>query len=90
MVISLLIWIPAISIITAALYAWDKRAATRDNRRIPEKTLLLCSLAGGWPGGILAGQVFRHKTKKLSYRVKFLICTALNVTAIIGLLLLTR
>jgi uncharacterized membrane protein YsdA (DUF1294 family) len=28
-------------------------------------------LVGGWPGALLAQQVFRHKTRKLSYQVVF-------------------
>jgi len=38
-------------------------------RRVPEATLHLIDLAGGFPGGLAARWLFRHKTRKLSFRV---------------------
>lgn len=51
------------SVVTFALYANDKKKAKQGARRIPEKTLLLCSFFGGAIGGFLAMQIKRHKTK---------------------------
>jgi len=51
------------SIVTFALYASDKKKAKKGDRRIPERTLLLCSFFGGAIGGFLAMQIKRHKTK---------------------------
>ncbi|KAA1260877.1 hypothetical protein LF1_34190 [Rubripirellula obstinata] len=67
------------SIVTAILYRIDKRRARDHEPRIPEQTLLMWSLAGGWPGGWVAGKCLHHKTRKTSYRVKFALCVALNV-----------
>ena len=39
--------------------------------RTPESTLHLLELLGGWPGGLVAQQVFRHKTRKFSYQLTF-------------------
>ena len=75
----LLIAVPVLSLISATMYWWDKRNAQTDRRRIPETTLLLVDLAGGWPGGWWAQQRFRHKTRKLSYRLKFGAVVALNL-----------
>ena len=74
-----LVWTAVASLATAALFVWDKRAAGRDRRRIAEKTLLLWSLAGGWPGGLLAGRWVRHKTQKTSFRVLFALCVVMNL-----------
>lgn len=79
---ALAVWTAVASLITAGLYAWDKRAAGRatgpNGRRIPERTLLGWSLVGGWPGGWVAGRMLRHKTAKQSYRIRFAVCVALH------------
>jgi uncharacterized membrane protein YsdA (DUF1294 family) len=64
----------------------DKRAARSGSRRVPEKTLLLASVLGGWPGGYLAGQKLRHKTAKVSYRVQFAIAAVIHVVAVVAIL----
>jgi uncharacterized membrane protein YsdA (DUF1294 family) len=64
---------------TFCLYGLDKSAARRDQRRIKESTLHLLSLFGGWPGAMLGQKVFRHKTKKLSFRVTFWITLMINL-----------
>ena len=87
MVTSLGIWILTISIVTAALYVWDKRAAIKGRPRVPEKTLLTLSLLGGWPGGLIAGYGVRHKTQKISYRIKFAACVVINLIGLAVLLM---
>jgi len=49
----------------------DKRKSMNGQWRTPEGTLHLLELLGGWPGGLVAQQVFRHKTRKLSYQLTF-------------------
>jgi uncharacterized membrane protein YsdA (DUF1294 family)/cold shock CspA family protein len=61
----------AMSFLTFALYREDKFRAKRGNWRIPEKTLHLCELAGGWLGGFVAQRTLRHKSSKSSYQVVF-------------------
>ena len=90
MITGLAIWILVASVVTAMLYAWDKRAAIKGNFRVAENTLLACSLLGGWPGGMIASQLVRHKTQKVAYRLKFALCVILNVVTIATLLLMSR
>lgn len=52
-------------------YAIDKRRARRGDARISEARLLLLDLLGGWPGGLVAQQVLRHKTAKTDYQFAF-------------------
>ena len=53
------------------LTAYDKHLAKNKRRRIPEQTLLTLVLIGGTIGSGLAMLVFRHKTAKRSYLLKF-------------------
>lgn len=64
-------------------YWLDKRRAVRNGPRIRERTLNLMELAGGWPGAIFAQHLFRHKTQKLSYRVRFWTMVALHSALIV-------
>ena len=52
-------------------YGWDKRQAKRDGWRVPEKTLHSIDAVGGWPGGLIAQQLWRHKTRKTPFQIKF-------------------
>ncbi|MDD1719397.1 MAG: DUF1294 domain-containing protein [Methanoregulaceae archaeon] len=48
------------------LFGYDKHQARRDGWRVPERTLLLSSLAG--PFGAFSGMnVFHHKTRKPAF-----------------------
>jgi uncharacterized membrane protein YsdA (DUF1294 family) len=60
-----------ISLVTLGLYWKDKRSAERGEWRVPEKSLHVCELLGGWPAAYSAQQLFRHKTSKRSYRIAF-------------------
>lgn len=60
-----------VSLVCFGLYGYDKRQARQQGQRTPEKLLHACELAGGWPGALVAQQVFRHKTRKLSYQLVF-------------------
>lgn len=59
------------SLITAGFYALDKRRATRNAWRIPERTLHTLELLGGWPGALVAQSLFRHKRHKSSFMLVF-------------------
>ncbi len=66
------------SVAVFLLYRADKSAATRGAWRISESTLHLVSLLGGWPGALLAQQVYRHKTRKQSFQVVFWATVVVN------------
>ncbi|MGE6385812.1 DUF1294 domain-containing protein [Pseudomonas sp. NPDC078416] len=76
-------WLPAaiyalMSVIAFALYGYDKKQARQDGQRTPEKLLHATELLGGWPGALLAQQVFRHKTRKFSYQLVFWLIVLLH------------
>jgi len=72
----------AMSVLAFALYGLDKWAARREGQRTPEKTLQLLALFGGWPGALLAQQLFRHKSSKRPFQVVFWIVVAINCGAL--------
>lgn len=77
-------WIPpsiaALSLITLVVYYLDKKAASRNTRRIPETTLHVLSILGGWPGALLAQRVFRHKSGKAGFQLMFWMTVIANVS----------
>jgi uncharacterized membrane protein YsdA (DUF1294 family)/cold shock CspA family protein len=75
----------AASLLTFIMYAWDKSAAKSGEWRTQESTLHLMSLAGGWPGALIAQQKLRHKTKKQSFRLVFWVTVLLNCGAFVWL-----
>ena len=66
-------------------YWQDKYAAQQGRWRIPENTLHLWSLAGGWGGAWVAQQVLRHKTSKASFRVTYRATVAVHCAGVLGL-----
>ena len=66
-------------------YALDKSAANQNLQRTQEKTLHLFDLLCGWPGGLLAQQVFRHKTRKSSFQIVFWLTVVVNCAALFWL-----
>ena len=67
-----------VSVLAFLLYWSDKRKARLDRWRVPENVLHAVELAGGWPGALLAQQVFRHKTRKLSFQLLFWVIVLLH------------
>lgn len=68
-----------LSLVTFLAYAVDKSAAINGRWRMPEKTLHLLSVAGGWPGALLAQQLLRHNCSMPSFVAVFWITVAANV-----------
>ncbi|MCC4782961.1 hypothetical protein CSB62_19975 [Vibrio splendidus] len=78
---ALLVWYLAIGLVTFFVYAKDKRAAINGNWRVPEKTLHIFSVAGGWLGALIAQDKLRHKTQKQPFRVIYWLTVVINVAA---------
>lgn len=75
----------ATSVGSFVAYALDKSAARHGSWRLGERSLLLLGLVGGWPGAIVAQQLFRHKTRKRDFVIEFWASVALNVIAFVVL-----
>ncbi len=57
------------SVVTFAVYGWDKRQSRMVGWRIPESRLHWLAILGGWPGAMIGQSVVRHKTRKLIFRL---------------------
>lgn len=64
-----IIYLVMINTVAFMLMGFDKRRAKRNVWRIPEKTLFGSALLGGSIGAIAGMQVFRHKTRHLSFQI---------------------
>lgn len=68
---------------TFAAYGYDKKAAVKGKRRIPEKSLHSMAFIGGTLGAFAGSRFFRHKTKKARFRALFWLLTVLQVLLVI-------
>ncbi|HEO9145557.1 MULTISPECIES: DUF1294 domain-containing protein [Enterobacter] len=73
-------WLLLINVLTMVMYGADKMAARKGMRRVPEATLLVFGVTGGWPGAILGQQLFRHKTQKQPFKTYFFISVIVSIT----------
>ena len=78
MPISFLVIVLAAVNIAAYFLMWqDKQRAIRQQWRIPERTLLLLGLLGGFIGIHLGRQHFRHKTQRWYFSLTVIISAIL-------------
>lgn len=76
-------WAVLASALTLMVYGMDKMAARKARRRVPESTLLILGVVGGWPGAILGQQLFRHKTQKQPFKTYFFLSVIVNIMAVL-------
>ena len=67
------------SLITFMFYGYDKRQSKSNRSRIPEIVLHMLALLGGTPGAFLGQLFFRHKTKKLRFKIIFFAIVLLQI-----------
>jgi uncharacterized membrane protein YsdA (DUF1294 family) len=66
-----LIWFGGFSVIAFLAFGFDKWRAAGTSRRISESTLAWLGALGGWPGGLIGMNLFRHKTMKWTFKLKY-------------------
>ena len=64
-----IVYFLAINLTAFIVCCYDKRAARRHNRRVPERTLFLLSAAGGAYGMLVGMLGCRHKTRHPSFMI---------------------
>ncbi|WP_374435857.1 DUF1294 domain-containing protein [Inhella sp.] len=75
----------SLSMALFVVYGIDKWSARRGAGRVPEVTLHLLALLGGWPGALLGQQVFAHKISKPAFLRWTWAMTSLNLLLLVGL-----
>ena len=75
------------SVVSFAAYGFDKKQACAGGRRVPEQTLHVLALLGGWPGALFGQRYFRHKTQKVSFRLLFWGTVVAHVALVVSLTL---
>jgi uncharacterized membrane protein YsdA (DUF1294 family) len=84
-------WISSFSLITWAFYGWDKRISELktflQSWRIPEFTLNLIALLGGFPGAWVGRSMFQHKSNVRRHRGMFVL---LVTSTLLHILLIIR
>lgn len=71
-----------ISLLTVSLYSLDKHAAITNQQRVPEASLHIAALLGGWPGALIARSFLRHKTSKNRFIIFFWMSVVINFTCL--------
>lgn len=69
-----MIYLIIVNILAFILCFIDKRKAIKQKYRISEDTLLFISLIGGCFGLVLSMNIYHHKTKKLKFKLVYLLC----------------
>ncbi len=65
------VWLIVLNAVALITFGFDKWRASGSKRRVSEFSLALLGALGGWPGGLLGMSVFRHKTAKLTFKLKY-------------------
>ena len=86
LVLALVGWYLALSLLAFLVFAHDKRAARKQRTRVPERRLHLLELVGGFPGAWLAIVLFHHKSSKASFLVVTVLTSVTNLLVLFGAL----
>lgn len=81
----LLVWYLLVNTWVVVALVWDKAAARSGSRRVPERTLHLLALAGGWPASAVTQRLVRHKTRKTAFQLQFWLCAAVHCGIVVVL-----
>ena len=83
--VAAVIHVVVLSLVTYGLFAWDKRRARLDKRRVSEANLLWLCVLGGSVGAWFAMGRLRHKTKHMRFRLLAPAALLAHLAAIIWL-----
>ncbi len=73
-----------LNLVTFIIYWFDKWMARANGWRVPEPILWLLALLGGSVGALLAVELLRHKSKKLSFQLVLWLIILLQLVLGVG------
>ena len=76
---NIIIYLLIINLLSFLSMGIDKWKAKRGAWRIPEQTLISLVLLGGGIGGIIGMYLFKHKTKKPRFYIRFPVILILEI-----------
>jgi len=88
LLIELIILSLVLQILPFLIYGIDKLFAKLGFFRIPEKALLATTFIFGIIGSIAAMMIFKHKTRKTSFRHNFAVIALLRIIVLVSLVLI--
>ncbi len=65
------VWFAAFSVVTFLAFGYDKWRTGRSGQRVSELALVMLGAFGGWLGGLMGMMIFRHKTAKWTFKLKY-------------------
>ncbi len=74
-----------LNIATFLLFGFDKLSAQVRTRRISERILYLATFCGGSIGALVAMNLFRHKTRKLSFQLVIALLILIQIIIVLSL-----
>lgn len=87
--ISMIIWILALSVIAFIMFAVDKKRAKGHKWRISEATLIFLSVIGGALGAFPAMLIFRHKIRKPLFIITVPAMTLIHIAIVLNFIYTT-
>lgn len=85
--LQLLWFLVSVNLLVMLFYGLDKLAACKGWQRTPELRFYSLALLGAWPGSVFAQYLFRHKTSKQSFRIRFYLASLIHCLLLLGYLI---
>ena len=85
-ILGILIYLVVINLVAFAAMGIDKRKARWGKQRISEMNLFILAFLGGWIGAMAGMYTFRHKTKKLMFKIGFPVIGVLQIVLVLTIL----
>ncbi len=75
---AIFVYLIAVNLTAFCMFGFDKRRSIKGGSRIPERRLHFMGFIGGFVGGYAGMSLFRHKTRKMSFKVAFFFASLLS------------